>query len=44
MVIANYNHDVGDYWEWSAENLYGEGGTTDAYRLGVNYIVYEMTH
>jgi hypothetical protein len=44
MAIANWNNDIGDYWEWSAEGLYGDGPTTDAYRLGVNYLVYEMTH
>ena len=44
MAIANYNNDIGDYWEWSAEGLYGEDGTADAYRLGVDYLVYAMTH
>jgi hypothetical protein len=44
MAIANWNNDVGDYWEWSAEGLYGDAPTNDAYRLGVNYLVYEMTH
>ena len=44
MAIANYNNDIGDYWEWSAEGLYGEAGTADAYRLGVDYLVYAMTH
>jgi len=44
VAIANYNNDIGDYWEWSAEGLYGEAGTTDAYRLGVDYLVYAMTH
>jgi len=44
MAIANWNNDIGDYWEWSAEGLYGNDPTNDAYRLGVNYLVYEMTH
>lgn len=44
LAIANYNNDVGDYWEWSAEGLYGDAPTNDAYRLGVNYLVYAMTH
>jgi hypothetical protein len=44
MALANYNNDLGDYWEWSAENLYGADPTNDAYRVGVNYIVYAMTH
>ena len=44
LAIANWNNDIGDYWEWSAEGLYGDAPTNDAYRLGVNYMVYEMTH
>jgi hypothetical protein len=44
MAIANFNNDIGDYWEWSAEGLYGDAGTSDAYRLGVDYLVYAMTH
>ena len=43
-MIVCYANDVGDYWEWSAEGLYGNAPTNDAYRLGVNYLVYEMTH
>jgi len=44
MAVANWNNDIGDYWEWSAEGLYGSDPTNEAYRLGVNYMVYEMTH
>ena len=44
MAIANWNNDIGDYWEWSAEGLYGNEPTADAYRLGVDYLVYAMTH
>jgi hypothetical protein len=44
IAIANFNNDLGDYWEWSAEGLYGSDPTNDAYRLGVNYLVYAMTH
>ncbi len=44
MAIANWNNDIGDYWEWSAEGLYGQDATADAYRLGIDYLVYVMTH
>jgi hypothetical protein len=44
LAIANFNNDIGDYWEWSAEGLYNQDGTADAYRLGVDYLVYAMTH
>ena len=43
MAIANWNNDIGDYWEWSAEGLYGSDPTNDAYRLGVNYVIHAMT-
>jgi len=44
LALANHNNDLGEYWEWSAEGLYSEDPTNNAYRLGVNYIVYAMTH
>ena len=44
IALANWNNDLAEYWEWSAEGLYNPDPTNDAYRLGVNYIVYGMTH
>jgi hypothetical protein len=44
MALANWNNDLAEYWEWSAEGLFNPDPTNDAYRLGVNYIVYAMTH
>jgi hypothetical protein len=44
IALANHNNDIAEYWEWSAEGLYNPDPTNNAYRLGVNYIVYEMTH
>jgi hypothetical protein len=44
IALANWNNDLAEYWEWSAEGLYNSDPTNDAYRLGVNYIVYGMTH
>ena len=44
MAMANVNNDLAEYWEWSAEGLFNPDPTNDAYRLGVNYIVYAMTH
>ena len=44
IALANWNNDLAEYWEWSAEGLYGSDPTNEAYRLGVNYIVYGMTH
>jgi Domain of unknown function (DUF4159) len=43
MLIANYNHDVGEYWEWSDTDYVPIDLSNEAYKLGVNYIVYGMT-
>jgi uncharacterized protein DUF4159 len=44
MVIANYNNDVAEYWEWSDTGLLPIDMSNEAYKLGVNYMVYAMTH
>ncbi len=44
MAIVNYNNDIAEYWEWSAEGFFPVDFTNDAYKLGVNYIVYGLTH
>ena len=44
MLVANYNSDIGEYWEWSDTGLVPIDLSNEAYKLGVNYIVYGMTH
>jgi hypothetical protein len=45
MVVAvNYNTDVGDAWEYADSPYYPEPMTALAYRYGINYIIYSMTH
>jgi hypothetical protein len=44
MVIANFDNDVPEYWEWSAEGLYPFDASNEAYKLGVNYLIYGLTH
>ncbi len=45
MAIVNYNNDLAEYWEWSdTGDYFSVDFTNDAYRLGVNYIVYGLTH
>jgi hypothetical protein len=45
MVVAiNYDTDVGDAWEFADVPEYPEKMTTLAYRYGINYIIYSMTH
>lgn len=44
MVLVNYNMDVGDYWEWSDTGWIPIELSNEAYKLGVNYVIYGMTH
>ena len=44
MVVANFDNDVPEYWEWSGEGLYPFDTSNEAYKLGVNYLIYGLTH
>jgi hypothetical protein len=45
MVVAiNYNTDIGDAWEFADVPYYPEQMTALAYRYGINYIIYAMSH
>lgn len=43
MVVVNYNNDIGDYWEWSDQGWLPIDLSNEAYKLGVNYLIYAMT-
>jgi hypothetical protein len=44
LMIINYNNDIGDYWEWSDAGFLPIDLTNEAYKLGVNYVMYAYTH
>jgi hypothetical protein len=44
MVAMWPNSDVGDSWEYADDPLYDEKFSWLGMRLGVNYVVYAMTH
>ncbi|MBY0372924.1 MAG: DUF4159 domain-containing protein [Bryobacteraceae bacterium] len=44
VVAINFNQDVGDAWEHADMPEYPEVMTSLAYRFGINYILYAMTH
>ncbi len=44
QMIVNYNTDISQFWEWSSVGLRPIDQTNEAYKLGVNYIIYGMTH
>jgi hypothetical protein len=44
MVAICHNMDLGDAWEWADNPNYPEKYASLAYRIGINYIIYAMTH
>ena len=44
MVVANFDNDVPEYWEWSGQGVFPFDTSNDAYKLGVNYVIYGLTH
>ena len=44
LAIANVNNDIGEYWEFSGTGLVPIDLSNEAYKFGVNYAVYAMTH
>jgi len=44
MVVANFDNDVPEYWEWSGQGLFPFDASNEAYKLGVNYLIYGLTH
>jgi hypothetical protein len=44
MIMVNYNTDVSNFWEYSAQGFKPVTENNEAYKLGVNYFVYGLTH
>jgi Domain of unknown function (DUF4159) len=44
MVAMSFNSDIGDSWEWADEPQYPEKYSALGIRIGVNYVIYSMTH
>jgi hypothetical protein len=44
MIAMSFNNDVGDSWEWADDSGYPEKYSALGIRLGVNYVIYSMTH
>ncbi|WP_428103425.1 DUF4159 domain-containing protein [Candidatus Rariloculus sp.] len=44
IVAINFNMALGDAWEHADDAYCPEPLTALAYRFGVNYLVYAMTH
>jgi hypothetical protein len=44
QVAICHNMDLGDAWEWADDPQYPERYASLAYRIGINYLLYSMTH
>ena len=43
-IAISFNSDIGDAWEWMDHPQYPEKYSGYAYRIGLNFIIYAMTH
>jgi hypothetical protein len=44
IVVANYDNDVPEYWERSGQGFFPFQASDEAYKLGVNYMIYGLSH
>ena len=44
LVMINFNTDVSNYWEFSSSGFTPVAESNEAYKLGVNYLMYALTH
>ncbi|HET7618858.1 MAG TPA: DUF4159 domain-containing protein [Vicinamibacterales bacterium] len=44
LAIANVNNDISEYWEWSDTGYAPVDLSNEAYKFGVNYYIYGLTH
>jgi len=44
MVLINWNTDLGDAWEWADNPDYPLKFSTYAFEIGINFVIYAMTH
>lgn len=43
LAIANYNNDLSEMWEFSDVGMFPLDMSNEAYKLGVNYVIYALT-
>jgi hypothetical protein len=44
MMIANVDNDIGESWQYSATGFVPIASANEMYKLGVNYVIYALTH
>jgi len=43
-IVALHNNDFANFWEWYGTPNYPLRPSTDAFRMGTNFVVHSMTH
>lgn len=43
LMLLNTHNDLSEYWEYSDEGYFPIEASNEAYKLGINYIVYALT-
>jgi len=44
MAIANYNNNLAEYWQLAGTGFFPIDSSNEAFKLGVNYMLYGLTH
>lgn len=44
LAILNRDNDIGEFWEFSDQGFAPVAESNEAYKLGINYFVYALTH
>jgi hypothetical protein len=44
MAVAGVNQDLGEFWEYSDTGMLPVDQSNEAYKFGVNYFMYALTH
>ncbi|MFQ5771552.1 MAG: DUF4159 domain-containing protein, partial [bacterium] len=44
MVLVMRNVDIGDAWEHAKDPRYPPKYSAEAFKLGINFVVYALTH
>jgi hypothetical protein len=44
LIFICHNSDTGDAWEWADSPRYPETPATEAFQIGINSVIYAMTH
>lgn len=44
MMLINYNHDLGEVWQWLDEGTLSMHDAAESLKFGTNYVVYSFTH